>query len=1268
MSFDISRSTFRPRKNFLGVVMQQGRVQLDSDWNEWQSEFARRIQAGTLDIVGRAVYPASTPNAFKITPTTNASGAPALSIGAGRFYVDGLLAENHGPKDQSTWDTALAELSGAPADSTTTASTDYTQQPYLPGATLPTGNGPFLAYLDVWERDITWLEDPNLIDKALGIDTTGRIQTVWQVKLLDLSSISGTPDCSTDIPAFDALNAPPAAQLTNGLVPNAASGPCCLAPNTGYTGQENQLYRMQVHQPGTLGTVPAGGFTYPLPAGTPTFKWSRDNASVATSVSAIGTVSTSSGSVSTLAVASLGRDSVLSFAVNDWIEILDDVYELNGQPGEMYLITGVTAASNTLTLNGTVSAHFPLTGGQTNPKLHTRIRRWDQQAQIYSTDSSGNTTPWIDLTSAGSTGDIPIPPAGTTLVLENGITVSFALNPATGSFNSGNYWTFAARTADGSIEQLTAAPPQGIFHHYARLAIVTFPSTATDCRVEWGTPSSNCNCGCTVDIAPSDITGNNTLQSVFDKYQNQSTPITICLAAGTYSLPAPLRLTTAHTNITLEACQPGSVQLQAQPGNESSFNDGLIVLDNVTAFTLSGIDLLAPVSAFTGTFAGLPVASMPADVATMVSGLIVSIGIRIIGSSEITVHNCAFGIASRSLASNQTKPTALFAAGIFASGQNDGIRIEGNQFIPDLQKEIITSDNFLAGFVLASTVSFITNVIQAVPAAPTNVSATVEEAAKTNIGETAVAPKAAEKTAKAKKAQAQVKQSNLAPRIADLPAADLSDIEATAATREPLNVSGLQIVGGQLQNIGSFGTFGTASATLASQGGTVLAATLDDSAFRDNVFESLTCAALILGEPGTIDVLSNQVAGASAGFWFITPAQTQNLLYDPQNLALLGATVALGYPLPQNDTSTTITTVAAAPSSIRIYAGSKPYTDSNGNVWSPDASATNVTVSGGTPTTPIPLASINGSSDPTLYQSERYGNSFSYTFNNLVNGYYSLTLKFAEIFYTNNSTNKGVRIFNVSINGQQVLTDFDIASDAGGADNPDDYTFTGILPNDAQQIVVQFTGTTLGSDDNAKIDAAELDPQWTGTPTLGTGNESPTATFFDQLAQIAYQGYATLGYSLARLRIDTNEMRSLTAPGVVLLGDDSLVNADSGSLMMTGNRLDGEITVDSEFAAYTGDFANITHIAFNPRPFLALVLLEQVARAVFTSNLLTNGNPTDGYGISLYLNSAQTLNPSIAVMSNVFSGNPIILPARNLATADIAAILKSWNFLNTIVT
>ena len=179
MSFDSSRFAFNPWNDFSGVVMPQGRVQLDSDWNEWLAELARRIRAGTLDTLGRAVYPLTTPNAFLITPTSG-----SISIGVGRMYIDGLPVENHGlPAPQSggwippnitpsatqpAWDPALDELVGQNP-------IDYLQQPYFPNASklapFPTGNGPYLVYLDVWQREITFLEYPDLMEKAVGVDT-----------------------------------------------------------------------------------------------------------------------------------------------------------------------------------------------------------------------------------------------------------------------------------------------------------------------------------------------------------------------------------------------------------------------------------------------------------------------------------------------------------------------------------------------------------------------------------------------------------------------------------------------------------------------------------------------------------------------------------------------------------------------------------------------------------------------------------------------------------------------------------------------------------------------------------------------------------------------------------------------------------------------------------------------------------------------------------------------------------------------------------------
>jgi hypothetical protein len=110
MSFDCSRFSFQPWNDFFGVVMQQGRVQLDSDWNEWVAELSRRLQAGTMDTLGRAVVPRTTPEGFHILATGG-----QLSIGPGRIYVDGILAENHGGTPLQ-WDPALAELEGTTAE------------------------------------------------------------------------------------------------------------------------------------------------------------------------------------------------------------------------------------------------------------------------------------------------------------------------------------------------------------------------------------------------------------------------------------------------------------------------------------------------------------------------------------------------------------------------------------------------------------------------------------------------------------------------------------------------------------------------------------------------------------------------------------------------------------------------------------------------------------------------------------------------------------------------------------------------------------------------------------------------------------------------------------------------------------------------------------------------------------------------------------------------------------------------------------------------
>jgi hypothetical protein len=519
MSFDTSRFTFNSWSNYNGVVMEQGRVQLDSDWNEWLAELQRRLQAGTLDTLGFitppsppnaphcAVYPATTPWAFMIQVVSNAGGTFTVYIGPGRMYVDGILAENHGNPSAITWDPALAEMSNTPQPPQTSfptaAAIDFTQQTLYPGATLPdiaNSPGPYLFYLDVWTRPVTYLEDPELIDPAVNVDTTGRLQTVWQVKCYPNPLNSGT-NCS-NLPASAPWEQVSTGQLSNNYVGTGTAGPCCMTSTSGYTGLENQLYRVEIHQTGLPATSSATAQSGDQMA---TFKWSRDNGSVQTGVTNIQTKTNSlNNSAAQLKVMSLGRDQVLGFAPGNWIELIDDYLELSGGTGELHMIDTVDPSNNTIMLVDMLqnSGSFPVdSSGDTTATRHTRIIRWDQSGQVYlSIPASGSTpastTSWYDPGANGARGDIPVPPPGSYLILENGITIQFGPENST-QFNTGDYWSFAARASNGQIDPLVNATPFGIHHHYAPLSVVTFsPLSSPDCRVKWPPSTGEGSCGC----------------------------------------------------------------------------------------------------------------------------------------------------------------------------------------------------------------------------------------------------------------------------------------------------------------------------------------------------------------------------------------------------------------------------------------------------------------------------------------------------------------------------------------------------------------------------------------------------------------------------------------------------------------------------------------------------------------------------------------------------------------------------------------------------
>ena len=125
-------------------------------------------------------------------------------------------------------------------------------------------------------------------------------------------------------------------------------------------------------------------------------------------------------------------------------------------------------------------------------------------------------------------------------------------------------------------------------------------------------------------------------------------------------------------------------------------------------------------------------------------------------------------------------------------------------------------------------------------------------------------------------------------------------------------------------------------------------------------------------------------------------------------------------------------------------------------------------VGGGTTTSTaaINLANVTNPAPLSVYQSERAG-GFTYTIPGLTAGTsYNVRLHFAEFYWTK----AGQRVFNVAINGNRVLTNFDIVAAAGGANIGYAQTFTAAA-NLNGQIVLAFTA---GTADQPKVSGIEV--------------------------------------------------------------------------------------------------------------------------------------------------------------------------------------------------
>jgi len=484
MKGDFTRNTFDPFNHFTRVLMQQGRVQVDSDWNEQTSivlHFLRTLArdligpfGGPKDILGEddivikktsgfeIITEASDIDNFaelsdeekeKLEKLLSSSKIPIL-ISKGHYYVDGYLCTND--------DFIL-----------------FNNQPDYP---VPDDekldDGDYLVYLDVWERHLTWQQYPNMREIALGgPDTASRAKLLCQVKVDDEPPNGVSMACPGDFETWEKWVEKWQPKNRGMLKAQARKpqvkedDPCDISPESQYRGPENQLYRVEIHNPGEAGEA--------------TFKWSRDNGSVIYAIRSL--------QGETAVVYDLGADDRSRLQPGQWVEITDDDMAKRGETGPLLQVEDVDPVENLVILLVPEGQEIPVYDEDETDEdesKHPLLRRWDtlpnaESPEITIEEGSGESD-WFDI--------------------EDGIQIQFQKSDIPDSphiYRAGDYWLIPARTATGDILwpkvrdaegalMPEAKRPHGIDHHYAPLAIISVDAghigldPDNDCRCTFG--------------------------------------------------------------------------------------------------------------------------------------------------------------------------------------------------------------------------------------------------------------------------------------------------------------------------------------------------------------------------------------------------------------------------------------------------------------------------------------------------------------------------------------------------------------------------------------------------------------------------------------------------------------------------------------------------------------------------------------------------------------------------------------------------------------
>ncbi|WP_205632943.1 DUF6519 domain-containing protein, partial [Enhygromyxa salina] len=581
---DISRFLLQPKKHYSSVHLQQGRVIVDSDWNERAGIVAEDFRQSVLDIACSK----GTPNdGFRLT-TDGASVSVAMplvanhltydfQVGDGSYYIGGLrLAVDL----NAGYETFLGQTDWLQVDSLT--------------ANMPDEFGEAdrvdLVYVYAWEQPVTAIEDSELREVALGgRDTSVRIK---RMRRFMVRPDVGSADCDVAFPllitdledggkaSYDAATGELRSSALLTVTTNSSSDDedLCADPVTaGYVGAQNQTIRVELRDDGDV-----SGFV-----------WGFDNASPLYRVKVNGDRVTVSFLTEPADAAALPRAGQVVEILQWGAKLPNDEKVAEAEGFLTTVATSYDPQTKELTLSDQITdgwlewlaeheVHWS-DRDAIGEQDYLYLRVWDRGGDVTS-------TPIIEC---GVDDPQPLGNIGLTVTLN-----------AVGK--PGDYWIIAARPStpdvvtpwdlDDTVSGGVA--PHGPRRFFAPLATVSWdtepdPSEATvhDCRTRL---RRLCEGGCCTVTVGDGKTSHGQVSSLQDAVDMVQAGGKICILPGEYEDHANL---TGCANVTIEGCGPRTIIRNPAPTTDNLdftvFEPPVFKIDDCTGVVIKDLTIIA---------------------------------------------------------------------------------------------------------------------------------------------------------------------------------------------------------------------------------------------------------------------------------------------------------------------------------------------------------------------------------------------------------------------------------------------------------------------------------------------------------------------------------------------------------------------------------------------------------------------------------------------------------------------------------------------------